>query len=485
MRERICILATAAYFVGLCAYLAVHNMMWIDEFLAWNLISDPSFTHMLQSWYKGADSGGLLFYLLMRPIAAATHAPTAVRCVTAACFALSGVFTYLLLRRRFCRGAAALGSILFWLGSPLVLSLSVEVRFYGMLMLAFCGVAYGTDRLIEAETSVLRIAALAFLMHAVMLSSHMLGLIYSAVIIFALLLVNRSRATMAYTVGSLLSWLLLLIYLPAVRAGADKLNWIQAPRLIDFFRYFLHEPFGIHAVNVLLYMIIAAAMIYRLRDVTRYGGAVDFVEVLSVLMLLMPGLFAIVSHLYKPIVADRYLVPWIFGLAFFVASFLSKLLSRMSSQPRAGLVVAGLIAILLLHLNAISLFWKRPQQALEAIKNLPGDLPIAIPDDDVFEQLEFYDARHKERYVFLMPQRFRDQASRNIFAAVAVQGYGGNIQALDAYSKKHPAFLYARFQHDHGGYQTLIASDPSLVEQSLFSVQVGKETVPILLVQKQ
>ena len=485
MKERVCIFAVSVYFVSLCLYLAVHNMMWADEFLAWNLISDPSFTHMLQSWYKGADSGGLLFYLLARPLAVAIRSPAAIRCSTALCFAVSGVFSFFTLRRRFGVAASALGICALWLGSPLVLSLSVEVRFYGLLMLAFCGVIYVTDRLMQGGSSAWSMVIVALVLHAVLLSSHMLGFIYSAEIVFALLLAYRSRATLAYASGALLSWLLLLFFLPAVRAGSEKLNWIKAPRLIDYVRFFLHEPFGVHAVNLLLYILLALALFYYFRDVLRLRGALDFVGVLATLLLLTPSLFAITSHVYKPIVADRYLVPWTFGLAFFPASLLAKLLSRVSVGPKTLVLSSGVVLVLLLHANAVRLFWKRPPHSLEAIKRFPSTLPIAISDDDVFEQLEYYDSAHSDRYVLLMPHHFRDDAKRSILATLAVQGYGGNMQDVDAFTAKHPRFLYARFSHDHGGYGALIASNSRLRVIRVSTLMFGSEAVPVLEVEVQ
>src|SRR5271168_3024087 len=59
-------IALTGYFAALCVYFSNRRMMWPDEFDGWNLLTDPSWHHMVQSWNRGADGGSLLFYALGR-----------------------------------------------------------------------------------------------------------------------------------------------------------------------------------------------------------------------------------------------------------------------------------------------------------------------------------------------------------------------------------------------------------------------------------
>ncbi len=110
--------------------------MWADEFLGWNLITDPSWSHMYGSWSQGADSGGIMFYVLGRCIVrlAGDH-PAALRLFSAASLWAAGVIWFQMLKRLFSTSSALVAVLLVWFGSPLYVDHLAQVRFYGLLVL--------------------------------------------------------------------------------------------------------------------------------------------------------------------------------------------------------------------------------------------------------------------------------------------------------------------------------------------------------------
>lgn len=482
--EKALALCLTAVFLAVCLYLSLHNMMWMDEFLALNLIQDTSWSHMMQSWAVGADSGGLFFYVLSRLMVAATGSATlTVRLCSTLCFAAAGLLWYSMLRERFHRGIAAFAVLAMWLGTPLVQGLAVQVRFYGLLMLTFSVAVFAMDRLTRPRMqSPMTVAALALLTHALLLSSHMLGLIYSAEILFAALFATAPlRRRAEYVTGGLASWLLLLVYLPAVHGGAAKLNWIPMPHLVDVARFHIQEPFAIHSLNALLVLLVGLAISTTLARAIKGTTTLTALPVLAIVLAFTPVMFAIISHLYRPIVADRYLVPCLAGLAYLLCATVTVLREyARSTALRTVAAVAGSVLVAVLYGTALRQARYEPTSSLRALENWPSEAPIAIADHSVFEQLEFYDRAHRDRYAYLLPQNFRTQSDTSILSTVWQQGYVHNFAGIDEFTARYPRFLYAQFPSDQGLFAELVGRNRSLCYRQMATVSYGSQAVPML-----
>lgn len=56
-------IAIAVHLLGVSVYLSSWRMMWLDEFFAWGVLTDPSLSHAKHAWLGGADSGAPYFIL--------------------------------------------------------------------------------------------------------------------------------------------------------------------------------------------------------------------------------------------------------------------------------------------------------------------------------------------------------------------------------------------------------------------------------------
>ena len=331
-----------AYFLSLCIYLSNHRMMWADEFDGWNLITDSSFHHMIGSWNLGADGGGLLFYELGRLIVSVTGTDVlAIRLFSATCLWAAAVLWWRMLRQSFSGFPALISVLLVWLCDPIFLYQIAEARFYGLLILC-TAIAVNAIFWIEArQPSGYINFLLCFFANSLLVLSHYLGLIYSAIVVMALLFSKLSvKKRLAAFGGTLSSWLLFLVYLRPIRSGASNFTWIPMPTVANTLRYYFHVPTVERFFNLSVFIFVVSCVVFCLKRSPRLlleRGPRTILLLISAFFLLIPVGVYVISHLYHSLSAARYMMPYSLGFCCMFACALWILEQQASFRDIPGL----------------------------------------------------------------------------------------------------------------------------------------------------
>lgn len=467
-------------------HLSAARTLWYDELAAWNLLTDPSLSHMLQSWNRGADSGGLLFYLLGRPLVLLGHHVLPIRLASALALWLSAVLWVALLRRHLPTTLAAFTVALVLFGNPTLLNYVAEIRFYALLILSFSLAAFAVAHLADARSSWISAFLLALLTNALLVSSHMLGVLYSGVILFTLLVCRfPTRLRLPTLLGTLGSWSLLLTYRQALLANTNKVNWIPLPHPVDLIRYYLHHPTEFRPVNLLLWLVLLAAGIHLLR--THVLRRPSFPTALSLTLLAVPTAVYVMSHLYKPLMAERYLLPYLFGLAYLTGRALWLFLApRWPALIHRPFVPATLALTLLAVVLTSSLRHQqlRPLSDIAPLLALTPDLPVVIPNDRLFLEARHYQAPLTPHVTYLLPPMTPTEAAAALITTLVRQGYATNVYPASAFLAAHPRFLYLAIPPDTDLYTWTLADTPGLRATPVRTITLRGTPVPLLLIER-
>jgi hypothetical protein len=485
-------LLSAVYFVALSTYFSEHRMMWSDEFDGWNLLTDPSWRHLIQSWIAGADDALPLFYAACRSILAVFGAhPLAIRLFSAFCIWSAGVIWWSVLRQFFSNLPALAAVLLIWLCNWTFVYHLAEVRFYGLLILATSIAIKAAIWVEDRQPSRCVIFLIYFLSNGLLVSAHMLGLVYSTVILLAVIFSRSSvqRRILALS-GILSSWLLLLAYMSALKSGAAYLNWILLPGPRDLFRFYFHSPTPQRVVNALLLLFILASFIFCLRESSDWlleNRARFLLLLISVFLMLIPLGFYIVSHIYKPLFADRYMMPYCLGFSCFFACALWLVerqdTFRIHPAYKPAAYVGLFCLILVLHVQNLKQQPTRPFSNIQSLTELNSPLPIVVMNANAFFQLKYYGGTPAKNVVYLLPDYSEGQNESQAMFAISKQGYQPSMFRDSTFLEQHPRFLYPDFPEDRNFYERAIAPNPQWKTRDLGPIQVNGLPIRLLLIE--
>ena len=222
-----------------CILWSAHKQAWMDEIFTWKEVSDRSLWHLYYAIQHGADGGQPLFYTTAWLWAKAFGAGVvALRLYSSVAICGALIVVWLTLRRYFGMWATAFGVLLFWGTSNVLLEQNVEARFYGLYLLTVALAVELFMRLVDCDTPTALLLFLTFLSQAALVLTHVLGLIFSGLILLALLLVDAAKRKFRYKLYLVYAagWLALLLWIPAIRASmaAGKPHgWIALPTFTD------------------------------------------------------------------------------------------------------------------------------------------------------------------------------------------------------------------------------------------------------------
>ena len=436
--------AAIVYAVALATWLSAHHLMLLDEFFAWNLLSDPSWHHLVASWAHGADSGGILYYALLWPLVHLFHKSVLVaRIFSALCYVLSAMFWWRALARFMNAQAAALGVLLVWLSSGLVLVYIAQVRFYTPLLL-FASLAVLTtlrcaDEGVSPKAAALQVASA----HACLVLIHMLGILYSALILAASLLCLLPRRRAFLIAGSVLtSWLALLPCRAAIRAGSANATSQLSFVLRDVLRFELKAattaPVRLIALIGLLWLLYDA--VRKIRSAPARARAALLGPVLCAAFLAGPFSLYLLSIFGRPLGAARYLLPYYMSLGT-VCAYAIWRLQAVVARPFASLIAIATIALAAyLHVVAISKTPRSPTLDLGNLDRLAQGKPVVVLNEQTFFELQYYRSNRDLQFHFLTPPVAAH--ATGMMSTVAAQGYFlGSFDPVDVFERAHPEFV--------------------------------------------
>ena len=463
-----------------CVIGSLHKQAWTDEVFTWTELSDPSLRHLYYAVQHGADGGMPLFYttgwLWAKAFGTAVLTLRLYSCV-AMCAAL--VVTWRTLRRFYGTWATAFGVLAFWGTSGLVLDQNAEARFYGLFLLTVALALNIYARLIVQPEPKLRLLVFSLVSQSALVLSHVLGIIYSGLILVGLILSDgarlrlRPRVYLFHAAG----WLALLVWLPSIRASravGKPHGWIGKPELKYLFPAYLFSPFEQwflllerhfdarwktvhHIVEISMLAALAVVLLLGLRKLlaARQRTNTDPESALLLagyLLLAAPLILFVFSYLVTPIFIGRYMLPSGIGLAIVLADFAD---ARGSDSPASSRLVwasvAGFLAILPMLSSLVMPPLTSSRQYLDIQRldhTVPADMAVVTDWADDFAKLMRYPHSPHSHYYFLLdwPAALAGPkpavTSYHLLASNRGVGYySQSIQESNAFLCSHSDFL--------------------------------------------
>ena len=344
-RRRVEILLLALSLLSLlasCILWSARKQVWMDEVFTWKEVSDPSLWHLYSAIQHGADGGQPFFYTSAWLWAKSFgYGVLTLRLYSSVAMCAALLVTWKTIRRYYGMWPTAFGVLLIWGTSGTLLDQNAEARFYGLYMLTVAITVEIYARLVARADPSRLLLLLAAISQVALVLTHVLGLIYSGLILLALIVTDaarkrlRLRVYLAYMSG----WLALLVWVPAIRASmaAGKPHgWIPLPRLGTvlnsyFFdtwlewlawlqRHSNHRIFDVAHVATELIILVPVATVLGM-VLKRSPAARNPLLLVAAALLSVPILLYLLSHLLTPVFVPRYALPSGIGMAIVLAAF--------------------------------------------------------------------------------------------------------------------------------------------------------------------
>jgi hypothetical protein len=427
------------------SYALGHDrIFWEDEMLGWMVLTDPSFHHMITAWKLGADGGGFSFYLSCRMwfhIFGPSEA--SFRLYSATCFGLAFSVIWLTARRFYSREIVAFALFnTFFCSPPIVLHL-VEGRFYGLFMLSVGLVIWVAVRTREVTTPLpARCYVCLFGAHALLVTSHLLGLVYSACIVLAMVVLDgmdRRWRPLVYA-SAVSSWLLLIPEFPAIRASAlvgKPWFWTTPPNVSRWIGAYTAFSVEVAVVLTALLLLVAVSLFsdlqrWRIRLSTAFKTR-RTIYLLTSALLLVPVSFLLEGFVGPSLFINRYLIPVAIGTVFLSAEAIS-LIDWSGFIPRgltfSTTVRSGIRGTVATALAGMVLYWTIIHSPfyITSPRNYTDTLAAMFPAgasvllDDAWMFTEVIARQHTSRVRFYYPLDW-EQTTSNAAPRLEVTQY--------------------------------------------------------------
>jgi hypothetical protein len=509
--------------VASCVLWSPHKQAWMDEIFTWREVSDPSLWHLYYAIQHGADGGMPVFYttvwLWAKAFGTGVLALRLYSCLTM-CAAL--VVTWRTLRRFYGTRATAFGVLAFWGTSGLLLNQNVEARFYGLFILT---VAFSVDvytRLVLQTAPKLRLLILSFLSQAALVLTHVLGVIYGGLILLALMVTDavshrfRPRVYLAHAAG----WLALLVWIPAIRssrAAGKPVVWIMMPTLKTLVATYLFEVFepwiGLlqrhsqpatfqmvrHATEWIILIPFALIVMLGLRRLVGSKNRIDSAPkgallLVAYLLVAMPVVLFLLSHLIVPVFVPRYLLPCGVGVAIILADFADARGADCQASSRWAweliillLVISPAATVLALPPLEVSRQYLDVQRLDQAAT---ADRPVVAGWQEDFSKLMRF-SHDPARYHFLLDWPAAVAGPRgfvldyHLMKAYRDSGYyAKNIQDSQAFLCSHPDFLVLNVE-GHSWFDMTIRNMPQFEWKVIDAFETPESKRTLIAVHKK
>jgi hypothetical protein len=434
----ICIL-----FIARCFFLG-RGYLWFDEILSWNLIHDPSISHMLLALGDQADGVPPFYYLVARAWAEVfSPNPMLLRMLSTVEFCAGFWLLWLTLRQAFTFFPTLLAVAIVAVSDSTIIFESLNIRFYGSLFALICLAVHLGFRLCREERASWRLLAANSLTQAALVLCHPLGGFYGAAIMCGVVLSHflasparfRPAIVSSYCVG----WLAILLWLRQFMRQADinkPRSWVSVPNIHDltaslqqgsnFYPLLLFFPL------LLLFSSLAGWERFALSEESQKTNA-NFSSVLrsqlwiALCLIGITPMFWLISRLFpsNSIFIPRYMIGTAIGWTFVCAFLVAYMSDRIVYCRKWVLLASGIlvVTIALKPLYGPLLSALRGKPPLDDVVALAGktdlsfghlNLPIVCPMITDFAVRRRY-AADPGRYFFLL----------NWQAAVATNAFPG------------------------------------------------------------
>jgi hypothetical protein len=332
---------------------------------------------------------------------------------------------------------ASLSACMVFLGSDLFIYYSAEARFYGPYLFGISLLVYGYDLLSKKTNPGLLLLLFNSFCQCLAISTSYVAGLYSAVILFALIIRDKTyRLWRPWVYASFIAgWFPIIFCLDNIRGSG--IGWIRAPDYSYIFHAF--NP-GISAGNIYYALFILAILAFissfnnRFESDYHLETDVKDIAYIMVFILAIPYVVLLISWLGKPMMLDRYYFPSLIGLAMFMGMFAQKTLGPLRLLPSASItskcclsmLKTTLLLALVVNPLLIVIHLKRTQLKPEDEPSMAVNSQIIIADNfPTYFPLTF--TRNNTSNLFLVVGPGMD--SKSVQSNLAK--FHQNLQAID------------------------------------------------------
>lgn len=475
-------MASGLLFSLLISYVFSHKrIFWEDELLGWLLLRDPSWRHMVAAWRTGADGGGFGFYLLGR-LWLKLFGPSEIslRMYSAAALGLAFVVLWATLRHFYKLRVVFFALFNTWFFSTYIVVHMAEGRYYGLMVLSTALVTWlamvPTRKL---GRTALYLYPLTFVLHALLTTSHQLGIVFSAFLLTCTAILDRmqGRFRPALYASGVAAWLLLLPEREAIAATARVGKphfWTTAPSFSNFVGAYT----GFSAEIAIVLLLLASLTFMSLRRALLVGGIAPRqvlakayrarrpVWVVTAAFLLIPVAYLVEGKFGTWLFVNRYLLPVAICQVFLTAEMIELIdwphliPLRWQRQPRAmPIAVACFILVMLVWVFVrLKRFVIPPDNYTDALTAiLPKGVPVVCEDAWTFAELIARQHNSGVDYTYLLDWPYALDPTAPLLEVTQyhlmqnwknVGYFSGSIQYRNEFLRNHKDFLVVRAQPD-------------------------------------
>jgi hypothetical protein len=413
-----------------CVIWSSKKQQWVDEIYTRTEVSDPSLPHLFHALQRMGTGEMPLFYLTAWPWARVFgNGDLSLRLYSSVAMCAAMIVLWRTLRQCWPARSVAFGVLSVWCGSSVLLGQNAEARYYGLYLLVAALAVWAYLRVAQSEMPGKLSLFLLAVSQAALVMTHVLGLIFGALMLLALVLFDagsrrfRPVVYLCHAGG----WLALLFWLPAIQAAlavGRPRGWILRPTRLDLFVAYgfgmfsgLVVPFSLALgtiVSLTVFLILLAVVATEVLAFGREEAASKgqrALMLLSFLLLAAPLFFFVVSYAATPIFQERYMLPSLIGLAILLTSFVDR---RLKLKDGNYALLGCFVVLLAMPLMFAAEVRRGGLDVRQVEAVAPDNLPIVAGwQHDFFVLLRYSD--HPERYAYLLDW---DDAKRGNSTAV-------------------------------------------------------------------
>jgi len=469
--------------ISSCILISSKKYFWNDELYSFYLLSDESFFHMLYAFSNKINNTPPLYFIIgwiWAKIFGASE--LSLRLFSALGIASSSIILWLILRRVFGFWASSTAVIIVFCFSNEIIDQIAEARMYGLLLFVCTLGFFDFYSLITNNNDSKKTYIQSFLIHSIIVLTHIFGIVYSAIILFSLLLKDKSFNSFRpkLYLSIITGWLTLIPYIPTFFRQADAYvprGWIPLKGfgyLIDFYSIY---SFSI-LTSIVLFLGLVFLIIKSFKDrakqeysngkiIKKNHEAKDFFIVLSTFLMILPVVVWGFSYFVKPIFVHRFLIPvvvsWVIILAYLISELLNYLFKfkdrnfKLDGIFNFQLSIYKLVYLVVLTLLSFyPLFYSYSLQkeeiiSLDEVEQKYANISIVMQFSTDFHKL-YYNSNFNKNYYFILdwdsaikkgsglfqPQEFKHMdAFRNVYPEIFKQ----NIVYSEEFLKRNSKFL--------------------------------------------
>ncbi|TFI54878.1 hypothetical protein BLD44_007770 [Mastigocladus laminosus UU774] len=446
-----------------CIIISDKKYFWNDELYSYYLLNDKSFINMLAAFHDKINNTPPLYFILgWLWVRVFGSTEISLRLFSSIGICIAAVIVWLILRKSYNFLSTSIGVVSVFCSSNIVIYQNSEARMYG-LFTALCALGLLQYTVLNKTSKDINWKYLLpnICVHAAIVNTHLFGLFYSGAILLSLIIRDNYLKCFRIRIyiSIFLSWFSLVIYIPSFINQSDAgypRSWIPIPSLNDLTNLlnfssssfinlilllllFIH--FIIYAIFCKKYNLTYSSNLIN-QDNKRKKEITPFL-LIAFIFITTPILIWVISHTFKPILVDRYMIPSALGWSILLCQissyviikpkFLKTKFSQLQKTYKFIITVWLVIVFVLLITAPINYAINVPKEKLpepNIQKTNYNILPVVVQSSHDFLKIFHYSPQRKKYFFILDWESAVDIRSGNFGS----QEY----KHLDAFRRNYP-----------------------------------------------